>query len=427
MQQPPASPSIIKHPSQPAATDARLHGRGLVMARAGWIALALILLANFVANLPAYYQSAQTLCNSSDPAGCPTGQLTPVYAHLLDQLHLSVAVVVVLFASLTIAVSLAYWVMGLLIFWRKSQDWTGLLASLALVMLGAIGIFAFPTAQTPRLVFFLDNGIDDMVPLALFIFIFTFPTGRFTPRWTLAPFALLVVGALPFVPSLVSLLLLPLAVGVQVYRYVRIYDMVQRQQAKWFVFGFGSGTSCLAAYYLLNAVVPGWNAPDSWYQLLNPLTWLLLWTLMLLSISIAILRYRLWDIDTIINKALVYGLLTGLLGALYAGLIIGLEDLVGLFGRTTAQNPLVLVVSTLAIAALFLPVRRRIQAIIDRRFYRRKYDAEKTLAAFSATLRNEVDLEQLSEQLIAVVNETMQPAHVSLWLRPPERRAEEPA
>jgi hypothetical protein len=139
-------------------------------------------------------------------------------------------------------------------------------------------------------------------------------------------------------------------------------------------------------------------------------------------IVIAVLRSRLWDIDTLINKTLVYGLLTALLGALYAGLIIGLEALAGaITGGQTTQQPVVLVVSTLAIASLFLPVRRRIQNLIDRRFYRKKYDAEKTLAAFSATLRNEVDLEHLSEHLIAVVQETMQPAHVSLWLRQPPK------
>jgi hypothetical protein len=144
-----------------------------------------------------------------------------------------------------------------------------------------------------------------------------------------------------------------------------------------------------------------------------------------LVLPIAILRYRLWDIDALINKTLVYGLLTALLGAFYAGLIIGLESLAsGITGKESEQ-PLALVISTLAIAALFQPMRRRLQAIIDRRFYRRKYDAEKTLAAFSATLRQEVDLEQLSAQLLTVVNETMQPSHISLWLRAPEPPARE--
>jgi len=141
-----------------------------------------------------------------------------------------------------------------------------------------------------------------------------------------------------------------------------------------------------------------------------------------LSFAIALLRYRLWDIDILINKALVYGLLTGLLGALYAGLIIGLTSLADVMsGGKASEQPVALVIATLAIAALFLPVRRRIQSIIDRRFYRRKYDAEKTLAAFSASLRNQVDLERIQEQLLAVVQETMQPEHVSLWLRVPER------
>ena len=143
-------------------------------------------------------------------------------------------------------------------------------------------------------------------------------------------------------------------------------------------------------------------------------------------IGIALLRYHLWDIDVLINRTLVYGLLTGLLGALYAGLILGLESLAGLFGGQATSNPLVLVISTLAIYVLFQPLRRRIQALIDRRFYRRKYDAAKIVAAFSATLRQEVDLDQVREQLLAVVQETMQPTHVSLWLRSPQQRTEEP-
>jgi small-conductance mechanosensitive channel len=137
-----------------------------------------------------------------------------------------------------------------------------------------------------------------------------------------------------------------------------------------------------------------------------------------LSLGVAILRYRLWDIGTLINRALVYGLLTGLLAALYAGLVLGLQRLVGLLTGQAAQ-PVVIVVSTLAIAALVRPLRRRLQALIDRRFYRRKYDAAETLAAFSTTLRHQgVDLEQVSDQLLAVVQETMQPTSLSLWLAP---------
>ena len=137
-----------------------------------------------------------------------------------------------------------------------------------------------------------------------------------------------------------------------------------------------------------------------------------------LSFGFAILRSRLWDIDVLINRTLVYGTLTVTLTAVYVGLVIGLQTL--LRGLISQDNSVAIVLSTLVIAALFQPLRHGIQRSIDRRFYRRKYDSAKIVAAFSATLRNEVDLDLLREQLMTVVQETMQPSHFSLWLRPPE-------
>jgi hypothetical protein len=143
-----------------------------------------------------------------------------------------------------------------------------------------------------------------------------------------------------------------------------------------------------------------------------------------MSIGIAVLRYHLFDIDVLINRTLVYGALSVSLAVVYIGSVVLLQaTLRTLTGQGTQ---LTVVVSTLAIAALFNPLRRRIQAFIDRRFYRRKYDAAKTLETFSAKLREETDLDALSDDLVGVVRETMQTAHVSLWLRPkPPRRGSE--
>ena len=146
-----------------------------------------------------------------------------------------------------------------------------------------------------------------------------------------------------------------------------------------------------------------------------------------ISIGIAIVRYRLYEIDTLINRALVYGALTVMLGLVYFGGVTATQAIFRTFTGQEEQPQLAIVVSTLIIAALFNPLRRRIHGFIDRRFYRSNYDARKTLGTFSAKLRDETDLDALSNDLIGVVRETMQPAHVSLWMRPDTPRKGEQA
>ncbi len=175
----------------------------------------------------------------------------------------------------------------------------------------------------------------------------------------------------------------------------------ERQQLKWF----------LAAA----AVLPAAVVVSEEYQALQTFVMPLTLTLLPIATGIAILKYRLYDIDVIINRTLVYGLLTVSLALVYVGSVVLLR---ALLAPLTGSSELAIVVSTLAIAALFTPLRRRIQNLIDKRFYRHKYDAAKILAAFSATARDETDLEKLTARLVEVVEETMQPESVSLWLKP---------
>jgi hypothetical protein len=185
----------------------------------------------------------------------------------------------------------------------------------------------------------------------------------------------------------------------------------ERQQLKWFAFAAVVAGVYIVGQLLFLDVLLG----DTLWNLLDAATNTLLYA----SIGVAILRHRLYDIDVVINRALVYGLLTVSLALVYFGGVVSLQ---GLLRALTGQgSQLAIVASTLVIAALFNPLRRRIQTIIDRRFYRRKYDAAKTLEVFSAKLRDETDMDTLHSELLSTVRATVQPEHASLWLREPEK------
>ena len=183
----------------------------------------------------------------------------------------------------------------------------------------------------------------------------------------------------------------------------------ERQQIKWF--------ASAAALSLVWIIVLG-QSTRGLPEAIVALSSLLVIPSVPIATGIAILRYRLYDIDILINRTLVYGSLTVMLALLYFGGVSGIQALFGALTGQEEQPQLAIVVSTLIIAALFNPLRRRIQAFIDRRFYRSKYDARMTLESFSAKLRDETNLDALNDDLVGVVRESMQPAHVSLWLRP---------
>jgi hypothetical protein len=208
---------------------------------------------------------------------------------------------------------------------------------------------------------------------------------------------------------------------VQAYRYRYKSSLVQRQQSKWFLFGIA--ILCVA-FVVFNFDLPGQIIPalrqPGLTRLVYNLVGLPIYALALMApltaVVVAILRYKLWEIDLIIRRTLVYGLLTTALAGLYFVSVVALQTLARLISGQAGQSQLAIIVSTLGIAALFSPLRRNIQSGIDRRFYRRRYGAEQALAAFSTALRGDVDIDHLSGHLVATVQDTLQPNGASLWL-----------
>jgi lipoprotein signal peptidase len=423
--------SIVEHADARKEAEIPLHGRWLDIARVGWIVLTLLILTLNVAMIPRYYAVLQANCQTGPQ--CFSLELNAYDRQFLHQFGLSLGFVAAYQVILDTVAVLVCCALGALIFWRKSADRMALFCAFMLVLFGGV---ALPNILQDALMpvspawFALIGTLELLGQTSFMIFFFLFPSGRFVPRWTrwIVPCIVLYWIYTIFFDNglnngsmwspLVYIAFLLCIVGVQVYRYRRVSTSRERQQTKWVVFGL----SIAIVGFVLTVVPEHTFLPPALQQssvLQTFVVGTLIYGFLLLipiSIAIAVLRSQLYDIDVVINKALVYGSLTALLTAVYAGLVLGLQALLG--GLLHQTSTIALVVSTLIIAALFQPLRRRLQQIIDRRFYRRKYDAARTLETFSATLRQEVDLATLSEHLVKVVQETMQPASVSLWLRP---------
>jgi hypothetical protein len=216
--------------------------------------------------------------------------------------------------------------------------------------------------------------------------------------------------------TLLTLLIVPAALSP--FARLRRAEGVERQQIKWFAYAAAATVVGIVLAYM----IPNSIDTSPWFEWAGYALLIATTPAIPISIGIAILRYRLYDIDRIINRTLVYGALTVMLVLVYVGSVVGLQFLLRSFAGQESQ--LAIVASTLAIAALFNPLRRRVQAVADRLFYRRKYDAAKTLEEFSAKLRDETDIDALNSELLSTVRKTMQPEHASLWLRESERTVE---
>jgi hypothetical protein len=297
----------------------------------------------------------------------------------------------------------------------------------------------------------LYNLVSITIPLwwaSVFFLPYYFPNGRAFPRWmnplvTFIMFCSVVAGVIlvitdPTLPlvgnpanpwhipklapqaarliGLFALTWLPFIPGVFVSPFLRYRQAgyQERQQMKWLLLFGGAFVPYLIVYFIGVAAYPDYSQAPDWMRFVYSLYILYIAVFPALAVGNAILRHNLYQVDIIIRKTLVYSILTGILAIIYFGGVVLAQQL---FKAATGQtSDLAIVVSTLLIAALFSPLRRHIQNTIDRRFYRRKYDAEQTLARFNQTLRDEVDIETLKAQLIDVVNDTMQPTKVALWI-----------
>jgi hypothetical protein len=361
--------------------------------------------------------------------------------------------------GVNLVVILAHVIIAAVIFWRQPDNWMALFVATALVAAGSVlpisqiyrpGIVSYP------LLIFLANVVIYFGLISSVLLLYLFPTGQFVPAWTrILAVALIVLGFFAvFIPDSplslrawpTLLQILALLVGsltgifAQIYRYENVSSPVQRQQTKWALIGLTAAVVG-PAIWLFTAASPeaGPQTSNLFYQRLGAsfFTSSLLFSqgavavfrlatiLFPLSFAIAILRYRLWEIDVIINRTLVYGTVTGALILFYA---VSIFVLGAVFSNISGRgDQLAITISTLTIAILFNPLRGRVQRAIDRRFYRQKYDAEQILAGFGVTMRYEVDLDNLSSALLKTAADAMQPKSLSLWLvgkGEPERPAD---
>ena len=427
--------------SSPLAADGR-RGRWLLAVRAAWVVVVLLGLAITVASAPILFEHYGTLCFRTPGSCLERSQLSPEGLRELERFGFSLGIYAALEVGVGTLSKLVWVAVGALVFVLRSGDRMALLVAYFLVAFGTATfdsgsvdalVSAYPTWWLPA------RGLQVLGEVLTILFFLTFPDGRFVPRWTFllggAFLAFQIPGdlfpgiysgspSLERAQSLVFILFVLGMIGSQVYRYRSVSGPDQRQQTKWVVFGTALALSLLLALLSpLFLFLPGMAEASPFVLLLIGYVIPLIMLLIPLSVGMAMLRSGLFDIDRVINRALVYGALTATLALVYLGSVVSLQY--GFRSVSGGSSQLVIVASTLTIAALFSPLRRRIQGFIDRRFYRKKYDAKKTLAAFSVRLRNETDLEALSDDLVVVARGTVQPAHVSLWLREPmsfERR-----
>jgi hypothetical protein len=410
-----------------------LKGKALHIAQVAWVILVTLAIAKFTLSMVVYHQASGEICTGTMQDCHNRQQVTLQDVEGLRKSGISLEQWTIYNILYRVFSALVFCAVGFLIFIRKRDDPVALFMALFLVLFGTIGGFqGYLASRFPEYQLWFSL-IEYPAYVGIAFFFFAFPNGRVVPRlaWIFIIFwSLNFLIEIPF-PNinrnsffnqvLAAIGWLGLFIGgfiSQVYRYLRVSNEVERRQTKWVVFGFG----LIAVLVSSSLVVPSLNkwmfntAPyTAQYMYINTFSNLSL-TLIPITVGFAVLRYRLYDIDMIIRKTLVYGALTTILALVFFGGVTLLQGVVGRLSGTE-NSPVAIVLSTLAIATLFSPLRRRIQDFIDQRFYRQKYNAEQALAEFADTARSETDLQALTGKLVEVVSKTVQPERVSVWLK----------
>lgn len=417
------APNVATLDSSPAPRP----DRALLLARMAWIVVAVLCVGLLAASLPRRFAELRNPPDAGVRASIAALGFSPTF-HATYNL------------TVELAGTLGFLLLAGLIYWRRSRDPAAIGVSAVLIAFGAALPGTSYALISNQPIWQVSPGLLQGLGWAgLLFFALLFPDGRFVPRGTrllVVPWLVWVAGFFLFAgaltrgrPGMIALTYAAwigwfgLGVLAQLYRYRYVSNAHQRQQTKWVLLGFAGalvGAAAASTQSVLSLTAGHADHNSVLYEgaavaLLN-----LSALLIPLSIAIAILRHNLYDIDRLINRTLVYATLTAVLALVYVTCVALLQLVVTALTGRHGQSPVVLVISTLASAALFQPLRGRLQHDIDRRFFRRHYDAARTIEAFAHTLRHEVQLPQLQEQLLTVVADTLQPEHASLWLARPD-------
>jgi hypothetical protein len=376
-------------------------------------------------------------------AGAETTLIERAWVRLADQSHYIASWPQVTFDYVF---SLLNFALAILLLWLRPRDWTARLLAIALV--GAAGAFNLTGQSTVEIIplppfeSFLQTSSHVIAGVAYVYALMLFPDGKPVPRWPLPAVAVLyapVTAGAVFLALRVEGTARPAAllvfhglvatvagIGAQMYRFRRAATPQEHAQARLMVwallpalavsvyFVVTQGFETITVQSLAGRHLP--EQPVQVFRIFQPV-----FLLVPLALFLGLIRFRLWDIDRVVNRTVVYGLASAILLGAYFGIVVLLQRV---FSPFVENNEIAVAISTLAVAAAFIPVRRRIQDFVDRRFYRHRYDAQKTVEAFSSRLRDQLDLEALAFELRGVVARTMQPNEVSLLVRNPEGQME---